>query len=98
MELLVLYDYFQHGMILHFDVIKLKATCALTLSPGVTEATFKCGKKSQIMRYRTCRKWRIVRSCAAEFSELCGKCAMNLIELCDFYTLYHGIVQKMCGR
>ena len=31
------------------------------------EATFKCGKKSQIMRYRTCRKWRIVRSCAAEF-------------------------------
>ena len=58
------------------------------------EATFKCGKKSQIMRYRTCRKWRIVRSCAAEFFELCCKCAVNLIELCDYYAVNHGIVQK----
>jgi hypothetical protein len=61
------------------------------------EATFKCGKKSQIMQYRTCRKWRIVRSCAMEFLELCGKCAVNLIELCDYYVVNHGIVQKICG-
>ena len=65
---------------------------------ALSEATFKCGKKSQIMRYRTCRKWRIVRSCAAEFFELCGKCAVDLIELCDYYAVNHRIVQKMCGR
>ena len=67
------------------------------IAPAATEATFKCGKKSQIMRYRTCRKWRNVRLCAVEFFELCGKCAVNLIELCDYNAVNYGIVQKICG-
>ena len=48
-----------------------------------SEATFECGKKSQIVRYRTCWKRQIVRSCAAKFVKLCGECAVNLKELCE---------------
>jgi hypothetical protein len=53
----------------------------------VIEATFKCGKKSQIMRYHICRKWQIVRSYAPQFFKLCGICAMDSMEFCENCTV-----------
>ena len=41
----------------------------------ISEATFKCGQKSQIMRCRTCSKRRIVRQSAAKIVKLCGEIA-----------------------
>jgi hypothetical protein len=33
-------------------------------------------------------------SYAAEYFGLSGKCAVNLIELCDYHAVNHGIVKK----
>ena len=44
----------------------------------VSEATFKCGQKSQIVRCRTCLKKRIVRQSAAKIVKFCGEIAANI--------------------
>ena len=45
---------------------------------NTSEATFKCGQKSQIVRCRTCLKRLIVRQSAAKIVKLCGEIATNI--------------------
>ena len=45
---------------------------------SISEATFKSGQKSQIVRCRTCLKRLIVRQSAAKIVKLCGEIAANI--------------------